>query len=382
MSAPIINRPLRQSWPNRAPAPGPAPMPSPMPSLSSPAPIVYPQSVPSIWYPAPRMSASATPQFAPQPPQPMPQAQQTEQSGPLITVVMRPNYGIYSIPISSYPFGMVPLQMAQAPPPNTIVSTPSVVSSIEILPASSSASADSSDSHNTPIIPFVSNGARQPTPTNTVQSPSKEKSNHINAHGIVSILQEVFHIPPSAISIDGKPIDITDMGAKEGRGSIGVSKNNKHGDDDNDNDDDSDNDAQDSGDREQDLELDSRYNLGEIARNRRKVRSKVKAVGRVVKTLTKKESRSANDNSKSSSVSDEGSNGDSVRTDQSATATSTSPAESADKASNISTSMNLASHDGALLSVAMSDTTLSAAIKVERADDDDDSAPASQTDDD
>ncbi|KAJ2746513.1 hypothetical protein GGI20_001288 [Coemansia sp. BCRC 34301] len=374
-------RPPRQSMQIVTPAPT---------ALFAPTQVPFPQSAPSVWYPSLRMSAPASPLSAPQPlqpiamppslPPPPPPITQTElPTAPLITVVMHPNYGFYSMPISSSPFGMYPQQFAQAPPFSTILPASNVLPSIEALPPNNSVSADAESSHTSLIIPFISNGQRQPTPTNTPEPLPKVKTSDINAHGIVSVLQEVFHIPPSAISIDGKPI--APAGDREGKGSANGSKNN-HGDGDNDKDDDSDNDddPQDNGNREQDLELDSRYNIGEIARSRRKLRTKIKAVGRMARTLSKQEGHNSGDG-RSSGVGDDTNddiNGDSDPNDQTATALST---DSADKASIVSTSMNLASHGAALLSVALPSTTLSAAMKIEQFDDADNSTPATQTND-
>ncbi|KAJ2067265.1 hypothetical protein GGI08_001463 [Coemansia sp. S2] len=378
-------RPFRQSYPTHSPV-------SIAPPLSSTQ-ILYPQNTPTVWIPSSRIAAPVTPQPLSPPPQPMPQLSQPMSPPPqlitqpipqapqpdapppsMITVVMHPNSGLYPIPVSSYPFGMSPLQVAPAPPFNTRAPAPNMLPSVDDIPLVDSTSADS---QNTPIIPFITNGARKAAPTNTPQSHPKAKAGDINAHGIVSVLQEVFHIPPSAISIDGTPIAVFDSGAKEGKGAAsGGGKNNKHGDDDNDKDgdDDSDNEVQDSGDREHDLESDSRYNIGEIARSRRKIRSKIKAVGRLAKTLTERGGHRDSDE-KNSSSSDENGNDDSDSTGQTATATSTSASNSAENVSNISTSMNLASHGAALLSLVMPDTTLSAAIKIVEATDDDSAAP-------
>ncbi|KAJ2875636.1 hypothetical protein GGH93_001443 [Coemansia aciculifera] len=380
-------RPLRQSSPTYASAPMPPPQsstqilypqntPTPMPPPpSQPMPLPPSQPMPP---PPPQPLSPPPPQPLSPPPQlitqPIPPAPLPDAPPSMITVVMHPNSGLYPIPVSSYPFGMSPPQMAPPPPFNTRAPAPNMLPSIEDQPLSDTTSADS---QNTPIIPFITNGARKAAPTNTPQSHPKAKTGDINAHGIVSVLQEVFHIPPSAISIDGTPIAVADVGTKEGKGAVsGGGKNNKHGDDDNDKDgdDDSDNDVQDSGDREHDLELDSRYNIGEIARSRRKIRSKIKAVGRLAKTLTEKGGHS-NGDEKNSSSSDENSNDDSDPTGQTATATSMSAPNSAENVSNISTSMNLASHGAALLSVAMPETTLSAAIKIVEATDDDSAAP-------
>ncbi|KAJ2491743.1 hypothetical protein IWW37_002067 [Coemansia sp. RSA 2050] len=374
-----VFRPPKLSLPTYSPAPIPPPQSSTQ--------ILYPQNTPTVWLPPSRVAAPTTPHSmpqtplplpqAPQPmPQPIPQAPQPDSMQPLITVVMHPNSGMYPIPVSSYPFGMSPLHMAPAPPVNTRAPAPNTPLSIEEQPASDTASAGS---QNTPIIPFITNGARQSASANMPYSPSKAKAGEINAHGIVSVLQEVFHIPPTAISIDGTPIAIADVGAKDGKGAVTGGKNKKHGDDDNDNDDDSDNDVQDNGEHEQDLESDSRFNIGEIARSRRKVRSKIKAVGRLVKTLTKKEDHEDSDEG-DSNASDDNSNDDSDPAAQTPTALSTLAKNSAEAISNISTSMNLASHGATLLSVVMPDTTLSAPVKVAQATDDD-SMVSRQSDD-
>ncbi|KAJ2380175.1 hypothetical protein H4S02_006814 [Coemansia sp. RSA 2611] len=383
MEAPSVTGPVFRPPKLSVPTYPPVPMPPPQSSTQ----ILYPQNTPTVWLPPSRVAAPFAPHSmlqtplplpqAPQPmPQPIPQAALLDPSQPLITVVMHPNSGLYSIPVSSYPFGMSPLHMAPAPPVNTRAPALNALPSIEEQSVSDAASVGS---QNTPIIPFITNGARLTASTNTPNSPFKTKGGEINAHGIVSVLQEVFHIPPTAISIDGTPIAIANVGAKDGKGAVAGGKN-KHGDDDNDNDDDdSDNDVQDSGEQEQDLESDSRFNIGEIARSRRKIRSKIKAVGRLAKTLTKKGDHEDSDK-EDSSASDESNEGDSDPAAQTPTALSTPATNSAETVSNISTSMNLASHDAALLSVVMPDTTLSASVKVAQATDDD-SGVSSQSDD-
>ncbi|KAJ1895920.1 hypothetical protein LPJ66_004303 [Kickxella alabastrina] len=57
----------------------------------------------------------------------------------------------------------------------------------------------------TPIIPFISDGTTKDVPT-PKPTHSKKPKDEINASGIASILQNVFHIPASAISIDGRPL--------------------------------------------------------------------------------------------------------------------------------------------------------------------------------
>ncbi|KAJ2889376.1 hypothetical protein IWW38_004751, partial [Coemansia aciculifera] len=360
------NRPPRQSMPNRTPSPA---LP-PLPSVAQPP--SYPQSAPSIFNQTPRMISLTTVQPpAPQQFMAAPPSQQTDLPAPLITVVMHPSYGAYSVPISSYPFGILPLQMAQGSAFNTLAPAPSMLPSIEAMPSPSNAALPyNGDSRSGPIIPFISNGARQSAPTNKPEPLPKVKTSDINANGIVSVLQEVFHIPPSAISIDGKPIALIDAAGKKVKGSAGAGKGDSHGEDDNPEDSDNDSDAQESA----DVDLDSRYNVGEIARSRRIIRSKLRTLGRGAKTLSKKESKGDDhDDSKSSSVNDDSSSGDSAeQSDQIATSTSASPADSADNASKLSTSMNLASHGAALLSVAMPKTTMAASLKIERADDSDD----------
>lgn len=78
-----------------------------------------------------------------------------------------------------------------------------------------------SGTNNRPIVPFVSNGTRQSAPPMT---PSANEST-INNNGIVGILQDILHIPPDAITIDGQPVvvktaaadDDTDVEDEEGQ---------------------------------------------------------------------------------------------------------------------------------------------------------------------
>ncbi|KAJ2847965.1 hypothetical protein IWW36_003573 [Coemansia brasiliensis] len=72
----------------------------------------------------------------------------------------------------------------------------------------------------TPIIPFITNGMRQPTPT---QEDSEEtKKGMVNADGIASVLQDVFHVPADKIMIDGKPVAANDLNKLGSGGSISV----------------------------------------------------------------------------------------------------------------------------------------------------------------
>ncbi|KAJ1827525.1 hypothetical protein LPJ56_001623 [Coemansia sp. RSA 2599] len=136
----------------------------------------------------------------------------------------------------------------------------------------------------TPIIPFITDGTRRETPTpNAV--PVNDAKGGINASGIASILQDVFHIPPSAISIDGKPL------AAGGSGS-GRMDGKKDGDSDSDDDGDNDgnSDDEDSGSaaqgEPQDLEKELQSRLGiemNKNRNRDRFRAHIKIIGASIK---------------------------------------------------------------------------------------------------
>ncbi|KAJ2667177.1 hypothetical protein IW148_000278 [Coemansia sp. RSA 1199] len=71
---------------------------------------------------------------------------------------------------------------------------------------------------NTPIIPFISDGTRQPTPTDEDES----KKGAVNASGIASILQEMLHVPLEKITIDGKPVVLDDLGQVGNGGNVNV----------------------------------------------------------------------------------------------------------------------------------------------------------------
>ncbi|KAJ1874740.1 hypothetical protein LPJ55_001213 [Coemansia sp. RSA 990] len=72
----------------------------------------------------------------------------------------------------------------------------------------------------TPIIPFITNGMRQPTPTQ--DDPEETKKGMVNADGIASVLQDVFHVPADKIMIDGKPVAANDLNKLGSGGSISV----------------------------------------------------------------------------------------------------------------------------------------------------------------
>ncbi|KAJ2456283.1 hypothetical protein EV183_000210 [Coemansia sp. RSA 2336] len=72
----------------------------------------------------------------------------------------------------------------------------------------------------TPIIPFITNGMRQPTPTQ--DDPEETKAGMVNADGIASVLQDVFHVPADKIMIDGKPVAANDLSKLGKGGNISV----------------------------------------------------------------------------------------------------------------------------------------------------------------
>ncbi|KAJ2588314.1 hypothetical protein IWW49_003049, partial [Coemansia sp. RSA 1797] len=71
---------------------------------------------------------------------------------------------------------------------------------------------------NTPIIPFISDGTRQPTPTDDDES----KNGVVNASGIASILQGMLHVPLDKITIDGKPVVLDNLGQIGNGGNVNV----------------------------------------------------------------------------------------------------------------------------------------------------------------
>ncbi|KAJ2841706.1 hypothetical protein J3B02_005805, partial [Coemansia erecta] len=172
------------------------------------------------------------------------------------------------------------------PPVNTRASPPTLAS----LPPNSIVPLIMQDTNTaiyTPIIPFITDGTRRETPTPHADSANRPNGPNggINASGIASILQDVFHIPPSAISIDGKPL------AAGGPGSSGKGNRKDH---DSDSDDDGDNeensDSEDAGSdvqgEPQDLEKELESRLGiEMNRNRNRdrFRAHIKIVGASIK---------------------------------------------------------------------------------------------------
>ncbi|KAJ1645019.1 hypothetical protein LPJ64_003351 [Coemansia asiatica] len=184
-----------------------------------------------------------------------------------------------AMPISSSPFNIMPPVNTRASPP-TLASLPpnSIVPLIM---------QDTNTAIYTPIIPFITDGTRRETPTPHADSANRPNGPNggINASGIASILQDVFHIPPSAISIDGKPL------AAGGPGSSGKGNRKDH---DSDSDDDGDNeensDSEDAGSdvqgEPQDLEKELESRLGiEMNRNRNRdrFRAHIKIVGASIK---------------------------------------------------------------------------------------------------
>ncbi|KAJ2613168.1 hypothetical protein EV177_002647 [Coemansia sp. RSA 1804] len=131
---------------------------------------------------------------------------------------------------------------------------------------------DSLSQQNTPIIPFISNGSRLPVPTPQEDKEQGGKGD-INTNGLASILENVFHIPSNAITINGKPITESNsitVGGK-GQGSIVIvggkgvagSKNND-GDDDDDDDNDPDADSDNESTTTHMLDVDRVRNHGRI----------------------------------------------------------------------------------------------------------------------
>ncbi|KAJ1939328.1 hypothetical protein GGF37_004440 [Kickxella alabastrina] len=109
----------------------------------------------------------------------------------------------------------------------------------------------------TPIIPFISDGTTKDVPT-PKPTHSKKPKDEINASGIASILQSVFHIPASAISIDGRPL-LAESTSPDSR------VNGKDSDDEVDNEEveeESENIDMDAEDRGRDLEQELRSRLG------------------------------------------------------------------------------------------------------------------------
>ncbi|KAJ2705434.1 hypothetical protein FB645_002417 [Coemansia sp. IMI 203386] len=180
------------------------------------------------------------------------------------------------IPVSSSPFNIMSPLNTQVPPSAMVSMPPESIAPLIMQ--------DTNTAIYTPIIPFITDGTRRETPTSHAVAANESKGG-INASGIASILQDVLHIPPSAISIDGKP-----MGAG---GSSSHNKDNRK-DGDSDSDDDGDNegnsDDEDAGSdvqgEPQDLEKELQSRLGiEMNKNRNKDRfhAHIKIVGASIK---------------------------------------------------------------------------------------------------
>ncbi|KAJ2003726.1 hypothetical protein GGI02_001190 [Coemansia sp. RSA 2322] len=319
--------------------------------------LLSPTSQPSILI-LPQAS-QPTPQPLPIPfPQPIPpQVIQPGSGLPMITVVMRPNFGpSIAIPVSSSPFGIVPPpipQEASMPSVNTRAATTNAAQTFIGTPPNSAEALDSGASSSSLIIPFISNGARQAAPTNAPEPSSTAKDGEVNASGIVSILQDVFHIPPSAISIDGKPVVKADDKGDKGSASGGKGDKNANNDTDDDDGNDSDSTAHESKDQEHDLELDSRYNVGDIARSRHRVRSKQRARGRIAKTLTEVDVN--NDNG-------DGSDDEASAEKLYSAVFSATPTESTKDSADSSSGATANKHAASVLSVILPETTLSAPL--------------------
>ncbi|KAJ2083142.1 hypothetical protein H4R24_001055 [Coemansia sp. RSA 988] len=73
---------------------------------------------------------------------------------------------------------------------------------------------------NTPIIPFISDGVRQDVPSQ--DSDEKGDKGSVNSSGIASILQNIFHVPPEKITIDGRPVLENGMNQLNHGGTIDV----------------------------------------------------------------------------------------------------------------------------------------------------------------
>ncbi|KAJ2719507.1 hypothetical protein GGI07_005172 [Coemansia sp. Benny D115] len=150
---------------------------------------------------------------------------------------------------------------------------------------------DSNAQKFTPIIPFISDGTRQATPTNSAVL-GKVSKDDINANGIASILENVFHIPPGAISIDGKPVGSGGSASKDG--SNDDDDNGDDGESDNEDDADTTNVVMDNQAPPEDLEAELRSRLG-VERNRHKnTSSKIYAHVQIVHKHPKSASRRSN----------------------------------------------------------------------------------------
>ncbi|KAJ2611193.1 hypothetical protein H4S08_003278 [Coemansia sp. RSA 1365] len=111
-----------------------------------------------------------------------------------------PSISILPTPKSISPATLSSLSLIPASKP----STPIVESSRDISLVDNAAGdeIDNVYPQNTPIIPFISNAT--------------------NANGIASILQNIFHVPPEKITIDGHPVLDNDMNRLNHGGSIDV----------------------------------------------------------------------------------------------------------------------------------------------------------------
>ncbi|KAJ2306021.1 hypothetical protein IWW55_001651, partial [Coemansia sp. RSA 2706] len=199
------------------------------PNLKPPAPQTIVQ--PTLTQPPPStLTLNPLPTPLPTPTNPpaalysLPAPQGVPQSvlAPLITVILHPTFA--PLPATAPSLVPVPPLSTMAPilPPLPRLPAPSRTSPKKDLLFANEQASGSLDPvypQYTPIIPFISDGFRRPTPS--LDDSDMLSKGVINAGGIASILQDVFHVPAEKITIDGKPVVINGPG-HSGSGGISV----------------------------------------------------------------------------------------------------------------------------------------------------------------
>ncbi|KAJ1724553.1 hypothetical protein LPJ53_001199 [Coemansia erecta] len=203
------------------------------------------------------------------------------------------------VPMSSSPFNIVPAASTRAFTQDSVLNSAVMMSPLNMQ--------DSNTQRFTPIIPFITDGTRREVPTPQADAASNLKSG-INASGIASILEDVFHIPPSAISIDGKPLV-----AGHRNGANGESDDEGDIDDDSDEDNNKDSKPENTG-LPQDLEEELQSRLG-VAMNRNRDRNRFRAHIKIVGAPTKHKAKSVHRGSTLLRALDDGGDSDSEDSD-------------------------------------------------------------------
>ncbi|KAJ2125675.1 hypothetical protein IW147_000735 [Coemansia sp. RSA 720] len=208
-----------------APSPAITPMPTPFVLPAALRNLLAPQAIPES-VSAPLITVIFHPTYAPMPmtmtmpmamPLPLPALLS---SVPIISPLpaLAPSNPIISpLPISTAPNPL--LSLLSPPLPTLEPISFNLASRKDALANTPTSSAfEPIYPQNTPIIPFISDGTRQPTPTDEDES----KKGAVNASGIASILQEMLHVPLEKITIDGKPVVLDDLGQVSNGGNVNV----------------------------------------------------------------------------------------------------------------------------------------------------------------